>query len=98
MSTLTPEDIKNIANLAKISLSESQITPLMQDLENILKLVAKMDEVDTSQVEPLAHPIDASQPLRKDKVTEKNQRSLLQQNAPATESGLYLVPKFVETE
>jgi aspartyl-tRNA(Asn)/glutamyl-tRNA(Gln) amidotransferase subunit C len=98
MSTLSLEDVSNIAHLAKITVQESQLAPLKQDLENILKLVAKMDELDTTQVEPLAHPIHTSAPMREDVVTEKNQRALLQENAPAIEAGLYLVPKFVETE
>lgn len=98
MSTLTPQDIQKITELSKLELPAEKIPAITNSLENILKLVEKMNAVDTGQVEPLAHPFDATQPLRADVVTEKNQRDLFQQNAPSVESGLYIVPKFVESE
>ena len=55
-----------------------------------------MNAIDTSDVEPMAHPLDAVQRLRKDEVTEQNQRDHYQQVAPLTEAGLYLVPKVIE--
>lgn len=98
MSTLTPQDIQKITELSKLELSAEKEPAVRNSLENILKLVEKMNAIDTSSVEPLAHPFDATQPLRADTVTEKNQRDLFQQNAPCVESGLYIVPKFVEAE
>lgn len=98
MTQLHVEDVQKIAELAKLSIPESTLSALTTDLKNILNLVAKMDRVDTTQVEPLAHPVDTCQPFREDKVTEKNERALFQEIAPQTESGLYLVPKFMETE
>lgn len=98
MSTLTPQDIQKITELSKLELPAEKTPAITNSLENILKLVEKMNAVDTGQVEPLAHPFDATQPLRADVVTEKNQRDLFQQNAPSVESGLYIVPKFVESE
>jgi len=59
-------------------------------------MIDQMQSVDTSQVAPMAHPFDATQRLRADIVTETNQRDYLQLNAPATQSGLYLVPKVIE--
>jgi len=55
-----------------------------------------MQAVDTTGIEPLAHPLEASQRLRPDQVTESNQREAYQAIAPSTESGLYLVPKVIE--
>lgn len=96
MSTLTLSDIQKIADLSKLHYDEKNLTPLTQSMENILKLINKMDALNTSTVRPLAHPFNATQPLREDKVTEKNQRDLFQKHAPYVEAGLYIVPKFVE--
>ena len=98
MSTLHTADIQKLTDLAKLKCDESKLPALMQSMENILKLVKKMDAVDTKNVAPLAHPFNATQPLRADVVTEKNQRDLFQKIAPLVESGLYIVPKFVESE
>jgi len=93
---LTFEDIKRIANLARLNVNEIQAKSLGPQLDNILKLVEEMNTVDTSKVEPLAHPLGFSQPLRHDKITETNQRELFQKNAPWVEEGLYIVPQVIE--
>lgn len=98
MSALTPTAIQKIADLSKLELSANALPTLTTRLENILSLVEKMNAVDTKNIEPLAHPFHASQPLRNDIVTEKNQRELFQQNAPQVGGGLYIVPMFVESE
>ena len=98
MSTLTTADIQKMADLSKLELPKETLSVLTARLENVLKLVAKMDDVDTQNVEPLAHPFNATQPLREDVVSEKNQRELFQQHAPCVEAGLYIVPKFIESE
>jgi aspartyl-tRNA(Asn)/glutamyl-tRNA(Gln) amidotransferase subunit C len=91
-------DIKKIAHLARLGVNDSQAKALSQEFTTILELVDTMSQVDTDQVEPLSHPFDAKQPLRKDIVTETNQREKLQANAPDIKAGLYIVPQFVETE
>lgn len=96
MSIISTNDVQKIAELSKLDLHDNQLPVIAQRLENIMSLVKKMDKADTSQVEPLAHPFDAAQPLRADVVTEKNQRDLFQKNAPRVEAGLYIVPKFVD--
>lgn len=98
MSTLTAADIQKMADLSKLELPKEKLPTLIARLENILALVKKMDDANTQNVEPLAHPFNATQPLREDIVTEKNQRELFQQNAPQVEAGLYIVPKFMESE
>ena len=98
MTTLTPKDVQKIADLAKLNIPEANLSDLTQDLGKILQLVDKMDSVDTSNTAPMAHPLDSTQPLRADTVTEKNQRDTFQKNAPAVEAGLYIVPKFIESE
>ncbi len=96
--SLGSDDIKKIAHLARLSVNDNQLDDLKHDLDSILGLVEKMDSVDTTQVEPLSHPFDQTQPMRTDQVTEINQRELFQKIAPEVKSGLYIVPQFVETE
>lgn len=96
--SLTPADVERIAHLARLSISEEEVSPLTKDLTNILTLVKKMDQENTRKIEPLAHPFDETQPLRIDQVVEVNQRDLLLKNAPKTSAGLFVVPQFVETE
>lgn len=94
--SLSQDDVKKIAHLARIELSESEIDELSPELSNILEMVAQMDKVDTTGIAPMAHPFDAKQRLRTDEVTETNQRDYFQQLAPDTEQGLYLVDKVIE--
>lgn len=94
--SLTPEEIKKIAHLARLTLSESDITHYMPQLSGILDFIEQMNKTDTSHVAPLAHPLDISQRLRGDVVTETNQRQQFQRIAPQVEAGLYLVPKVIE--
>ncbi|MCG2582175.1 MAG: Asp-tRNA(Asn)/Glu-tRNA(Gln) amidotransferase subunit GatC [Marinobacter sp.] len=94
--TISRKDIEKVAVLARIRVDEEQVSALEKDLGNILDLVDQLGSADTANVEPLAHPLDAVQRLRKDEVTETNQREAFQAIAPATEDGLYLVPRVIE--
>lgn len=94
--SLTPEQIKKIGHLARLNLTAEDIELYTPQLSNILNFIAHMDEVDTSQVEPLAHPLDLSQRLRPDQISEPNLRDKYQRIAPQVEAGLYLVPKVIE--
>jgi aspartyl-tRNA(Asn)/glutamyl-tRNA(Gln) amidotransferase subunit C len=89
-------EVRKIAHLARLGISEADIEGYARDLSAILHLVAQMDRVDTKGVEPLAHPLNMVQRLRPDEVTEADQRQRLQASAPLTEDGLYLVPRVVE--
>ncbi|MDX1453810.1 MAG: Asp-tRNA(Asn)/Glu-tRNA(Gln) amidotransferase subunit GatC [Oleiphilaceae bacterium] len=90
------EDIKKIAHLARLQVSSEEAEKLSGDIANILALVDQLQSADTTGVEPMANPLDAIQVLRADEVTEHNQRDKYQAIAPATEDGLYLVPKVIE--
>ena len=94
--SLGPEQIKNIAHLARLAIDEQRIPAYSHDLSAILELAEQMNAVDTEGVEPLAHPLDRGQRLRADVVTETDQREQFQANAPQVASGLYLVPKVIE--
>jgi len=89
-------DVEKIAHLARLGLNEGELPRTTDALNSILGLVDQMQAVDTRGIEPLAHPLEASQRLRPDQVTESNQRDSYQAIAPATENGLYLVPKVIE--
>ena len=93
---VTEEVVKNIAELVQLKVGAAEIQQLTEGMQNILALAEKMQAIDTEGVEPVSNPLDASQKLRPDAVTEKNQRELFQSLAPASESGLYLVPRVVE--
>jgi aspartyl-tRNA(Asn)/glutamyl-tRNA(Gln) amidotransferase subunit C len=94
--SLTKQDVENIAHLARLAIDEADIPNYANNLSSILELVEQMNAIDTAGVEPMAHPLDAVQRLRKDEVTERDQREHFQQVAPLTEAGLYLVPKVIE--
>ncbi len=94
--TLKNEDVRNIAQLARLQIDDSKIERLTSDLSNILALAEQMKAVDTTKVIPMAHPMDATQRLRDDEVTETNQRDKFQGIAPDVENGFYRVPKVIE--
>lgn len=94
--SISREDIEKVAVLARIKVDGEQVSALEKDLGNILDLVDQLAAADTDSVEPMAHPLNAVQRLRADEVTETNQREAFQAIAPATENGLYLVPRVIE--
>jgi len=94
--SLTRSDVENIAHLARLSIREEDIPEYTRNLSDILDFVAQMSAVDTTGVAPMAHPLDATQRLRSDEVTEADQREQFQRGAPQVEAGLYLVPKVIE--
>lgn len=93
---LERSDVEKIAHLARLGLNEADIPTTTETLNNILGLIDQMQAVNTDGIEPLAHPLEATQRLRADQVTERNQRETYQAIAPAVENGLYLVPKVIE--
>ncbi len=94
--SLDDNDIRKLAILARISVDNSIVDDVAHKISDILDMVDQMQALDTSAVEPMANPLDAVQPLRVDEVTEANQREAFQAIAPATENGLYLVPKVID--
>jgi aspartyl-tRNA(Asn)/glutamyl-tRNA(Gln) amidotransferase subunit C len=97
---LTPDDIHRIAHLARLELQPTEGERMLAQLNDFFGIVEKMRAVDTTGVEPLAHPVAAFQEvalrLREDVASEPNQREANQQSAPAVERGLFLVPKVIE--
>ena len=94
--SLDSDDVRTIAHLARLGLNEEARTALLDDLNAVLAFVESLADVDTSSVEPMAHPLDARLALREDAVTEGNAREALQRPAPAVEDGYFLVPRVIE--
>ena len=94
--SLNSADIKRIAHLARIEVSDTEAEATLTKLKGILGLIEQMQAVDTTGIVPMSHSQDVTQRLREDVVTETNQRELFQSIAPAVKEGLYLVPKVIE--
>jgi aspartyl-tRNA(Asn)/glutamyl-tRNA(Gln) amidotransferase subunit C len=94
--SLTTDDVKKVARLARLAMSEQEILAAQAQLNNIFDLIAEMQAVDTTGIEPMSHAQDVVQRLRADVVTESDQRELFQSIAPQVEAGLYLVPQVIE--
>jgi len=94
--SLDTNQVLAIADLSRLQIDEKSITEFQTNLSNVLDLVDQLQAVDTTGIEPMAHPMDAVQRLRADVVTEENNREKFQKIAPSTENGHYLVPKVVE--
>ncbi len=94
--SLDTDDIKAIAKLARLKIDDADVPQYATNLSSILDLVEQMNSVNTEGVMPMSHPLDVVQRLREDIVTETNQRDEFQKVAPATQDGLYLVPRVIE--
>ena len=94
------DDVQRIAHLSKIELSQAEAEAVLPQLQAIFSLVEEMQAVDTSGLEPLAHPIlflrDLAQPMRVDQVSESDRRKENMTSAPAQQEGYFLVPKVIE--
>lgn len=96
---LERHEVEKIAHLARLTLAEEQIPFYANNISNILNLVAHINEAQTDNIVPMAHPLEAlTQRMREDKVTENDDRDRFLAIAPATEAGLYLVPKVIDAE
>ena len=98
--SLTSQDIERIAHLARLETAPAEAEHLREQINGFFSIVEAMQAVDTTGVQPLAHPVAAIQAvalrLREDAVAEPNQREANQRSAPAVEDGLFLVPKVIE--
>ncbi len=93
---LDSAEVAKIAHLARLGVDAADVPEYARNLSDILAFVEQLNAVDTSGVVPLAHPLDATQRLRADAVTETDRRQDFQEIAPKVEAGLYLVPKVIE--
>ena len=94
--TLTIDDVRKIARLARLATTEPEAIAAQSQLQNIFSLIEEMQAVDTQGIAPMSHALDITQRLREDVVTEQNQREDFQKIAPQVEAGLYCVPQVIE--
>ncbi|NNF52513.1 MAG: Asp-tRNA(Asn)/Glu-tRNA(Gln) amidotransferase subunit GatC [Gammaproteobacteria bacterium] len=93
---LSSKDVENIAHLARLRFAENEVPAFTDNLSRIIDFVNQLEAAPVGDAPPMAHPLDQPQRLRKDVVTEKDQRAEFQKNAAAIEAGLYLVPRVIE--
>ena len=93
---LSRHEVESIAHLARLQITQDEVPVYVDNLSRIIDLVNQLDRAETDGVEPMAHPLNMTQPLRTDEVIESDQRDLYQANASAVQDGLYLVPKVIE--
>jgi len=94
--SLTKEQVEHIASLARLELGEGEFDDVVAKLSRIVDFVDQLQAAPTDDVLPMAHPLNMTQRLRADEVTEQNARDAYQANAPAVEDGYYLVPKVID--
>ena len=94
--SLTADDVARLAILARLELSAQEAKTTLSQLNSVFDLIGQLQAVDTAGVDPMTHPIAMGLRLREDQVTESDAREQYQQVAPATEQGLYLVPRVIE--
>ena len=90
------ETLAKLARLSQLELTPEEVGPALDEINGIIALIDEMRAIDTGDAAPMAHPLDADQPLRDDAVTESVDRERYQEIAPATRYGFYLVPRVVE--
>ena len=93
---ISNKDLEEISYLARINVQEEDFSSLKKELEKILKLIGKMNDADTDGIKAMSHPLDLSQPLRSDEVTEIDERDKLLASAPSVKYGLFMVPKVID--
>ncbi len=96
MPIIDTSEVNRIAFLARLAIDAGDTAHYARELSSILDLVEVMNRVDTSDVAPMANPLESTQRLRADVVVEGDQREAFQKTAPATDSGLYLVPQVLD--
>jgi len=93
---LTRSEVENIAHLARLAIGPEEMPAYVKNLSRILDFVRQLEAVDTRGVQPMAHPLAVNQRLRPDEITEHDEHSRYQANAPLVDAGLYLVPKVID--
>ena len=94
--SLTSSDVKRIAHLARIEITEAETTQTLAQLNGIFKLIEQLQSVNTAGIEPMSHPLGGGQRLREDLASDQSDREALMKNAPARQDGLFLVPRVIE--
>ncbi len=94
--SIDKSDIKHLCNLSKLNLDDEEQSVFLSQMQSILDMIEELQEVNTGDIEPMAHPLQMTQRLRDDEVTEFNNREKYQKNTDFAEDGFYKVPKVIE--
>ena len=94
--SLSKEQVQHIAGLARLKLADEEFDDVVDKLSRIVDFVDQLQAAATDDVVPMAHPLNMSQRLRADEITETDQRDKLQENAPSVDGGYYIVPRVIE--
>ena len=94
--SLDNKQVKEIAYLARLSVDDTQLEQSTEELNNILNLMEELGEIETGDIEPMAHPLHMSQRLRDDEVSEGDLSKEFQEIAPKTGKSHFLVPTVIE--
>ena len=94
--SIDKSDIEHLCNLSKLNLDDEEQSVFLSQMQSILDMIEELQEVDTGDIEPMAHPLQMTQRLRVDEVTEFNDREKYQNNTDFVEDGFYKVPKVIE--
>ena len=94
--SLSKEQVEGIGHLARLKITDQEIPLFVKDLSRIIEFVDQLKMAEVDEVQPMAHPLDMTQRLRADEISETPEREAFQANAPQVEAGLYLVPKVIE--
>ena len=94
--SIDKSDIEHLCNLPTLNLDDEEQSVFLSQMQSILDMIEELQEVDTADIEPMAHPLQMTQRLRDDEVTEFNDREKYQKNTEFAEDGFYKVPKVIE--
>ena len=94
--SINKSDIEHLCNLSKLNLDDEEQSVFLSQMQSILDMIEELQEVNTGDIEPMAHPLQMTQRLRDDEVTEFNDREKYQKNTDFAEDGFYKVPKVIE--
>jgi len=94
--SLDKDQVRHIALLARLDITDAEIPDTVDKLSRIVDFVDQLSQAPADGVVPMAHPLNATQRLRPDAVTETDERDRIQANAPLVDGGLYLVPRVIE--
>ena len=94
--SINKSDIEHLCNLSKLKLEDKEKAVFLEQMQSILKMIEELQEVEVGDIIPMAHPLDMTQRLRADEVSEFNRRDEYQKNTEHTESGFYKVPKVID--
>lgn len=93
---ITTDEVKYVANLAKLYVDESEAEKLTSEMESIINFANMLEEIDTKSIAPTNHAMKVQNVFREDVVTPSYDQKDILKNAPSQEGGCYLVPKVVE--